>query len=81
MLIMRLNVVIIKKAFGNFTIFFSQLLLRKKAAEELKKEQERKAAERRKVIDERCGLPKDIDNASEGKLLLPPSPHPHVIRL
>merc|ERR1711874_916528 len=45
-----------------------RLLLRKKAAEELKKEQERKAAERRKVIDERCGLPKDIDNASEEKL-------------
>merc|ERR1712045_339203 len=46
-----------------------RLLLRKKAAEELKKEQERKAAERRKVIDERCGLPKDIDNASEDSLL------------
>merc|ERR1712038_2143137 len=45
-----------------------RLLLRKKAAEELKKEQERKAAERRKVIDERCGLPKDLDNASEEKL-------------
>ena len=45
-----------------------QLLLRKKAAEELKKEQERKAAERRKVIDERCGQPKDLDSASEGKL-------------
>merc|ERR1711971_1551011 len=45
-----------------------RLLLRKKAAEELKKEQERKAAERRKVIDERCGLPKDIDNASEDQL-------------
>merc|ERR1712045_12141 len=45
-----------------------RLLLRKKAAEELKKEQERKAAERRKVIDERCGLPKDLENASEEKL-------------
>merc|ERR1712115_159096 len=45
-----------------------RLLLRKKAAEELKKEQERKAAERRKVIDERCGLPKDLDNASEDQL-------------
>jgi len=45
-----------------------RLLLRKKAAEELKKEQERKAAERRKVIDERCGLPKDIENASEGDI-------------
>merc|ERR1712045_354698 len=46
-----------------------RLLLRKKAAEELKKEQERKAAERRKVIDERCGQPKDIDNASEDDLV------------
>merc|ERR1711963_1060058 len=45
-----------------------RLLLRKKAAEELKKEQERKAEERRKVIGERCGQPKDIDNASEEKL-------------
>merc|ERR1712170_209279 len=46
-----------------------RLLLRKKAAEELKKEQERKAAERRKVIDERCGLPKDLENASEDSLI------------
>merc|ERR1711933_715300 len=45
-----------------------RLLLRKKAAEELEKEQERKAAERRKVIDERCGQPKDLDNASEEQL-------------
>ena len=45
---------------------FVQLLLRKKAAEELKKEQERKAMERRKVIDERCGQPKDLESASEG---------------
>merc|ERR1712078_652152 len=46
-----------------------RLLLRKKAAEELKKEQERKAAERRKVIDERCGQPKDLDNSSEDDLV------------
>merc|ERR1711884_481441 len=46
-----------------------RLLLRKKAAEELKKEQERKAVERRKVIDERCGQPKDLDNASEDDLV------------
>jgi hypothetical protein len=44
-----------------------QLLLRKKAAEELKKEQERKAAERRRIIDERCGKPKNIENANEGE--------------
>lgn len=41
-------------------------MLRKKAAEELKKEQERKAAERRRIIEERCGKAKDLDNASEG---------------
>merc|ERR1712200_335602 len=41
-----------------------RLLLRKKAAEELKKEQERK-----KVIDERCGQPKDLETASEARLI------------
>lgn len=46
-----------------------QLLLRKKAAEELKKEQERKAAERRRIIDERCGKPKNIDDANEGEYI------------
>ncbi|XP_023346830.1 troponin I isoform X4 [Eurytemora carolleeae] len=46
-----------------------RLLLRKKAAEELKKEQERKAMERRKVIDERCGQPKDLESASEDSLI------------
>jgi hypothetical protein len=44
-----------------------QLLLRKKAAEELKKEQERKAAERKRIIDERCGKPKNVEDANEGK--------------
>lgn len=43
--------------------------MRKKAAEELKKEQERKAAERRRIIEERCGTPKNIDDAGEGKRL------------
>jgi Troponin len=43
------------------------LLLRKKAAEELKKEQERKAAERRRIIEQRCGKPKNIADANEGK--------------
>merc|ERR1712170_207616 len=46
-----------------------RLLLRKKAAEELKKEQERKAAERRRVIDQRCGQAKNLDNASEAELI------------
>ncbi|KAF2357646.1 Troponin [Trinorchestia longiramus] len=45
-----------------------RLLLRKKAAEELKKEQERKAAERRKIIDQRCGQPKNLEGANEDKL-------------
>ncbi|XP_069953587.1 troponin I isoform X3 [Cherax quadricarinatus] len=45
-----------------------RLLLRKKAAEELKKEQERKAAERRKIIDQRCGQPKNLDGANEDQL-------------
>jgi troponin I len=43
-------------------------LLRKKAAEELKKEQERKAAERRRIIEERCGKPKNLEDANEGTL-------------
>jgi hypothetical protein len=42
------------------------LLLRKKAAEELKKEQERKAAERKRIIDERCGKPKNLEDSNEG---------------
>merc|ERR1711892_773503 len=46
-----------------------RLLLRKKAADELKKEQERKATERRKVINERCGTAKDLENASEDDLV------------
>merc|ERR1712107_938611 len=46
-----------------------RLLVRKKAAEELKKEQERKAQERRKVINERCGQPKDLDSATEDDLV------------
>jgi len=43
-------------------------LLRKKAAEELKKEQERKAEERRKIIRERTGEPKNVEDANEAKL-------------
>jgi hypothetical protein len=50
-----------------FTDALLQLLLRKKAAEELKKEQERKAAERRRIIGERCGKPKNVDDANEGE--------------
>ncbi|XP_023242064.1 troponin I-like isoform X2 [Centruroides sculpturatus] len=43
-------------------------LLRAKAAEELKKEQERKAEERRKVINERCGPPKNLEGVNEATL-------------
>lgn len=43
-------------------------LLRKKAAEELKREQERKAEERKKMITERCGQPKSLENANEATL-------------
>ena len=43
-------------------------LLRKKAVEELKKEQERKAAERKRVIDERCGVKRDLEAASDDDL-------------
>lgn len=32
----------------------------------MKKEQERKAAERRRIIEERCGRPKDLESANEG---------------
>lgn len=46
-----------------------QTLLRKKAAEELKREQERKAEERKRMITERCGQPKDIENANEGMII------------
>lgn len=46
-----------------------QSLLRKKAAEELKREQERKAEERKRMIAERCGQPKEVENANEGLLL------------
>jgi hypothetical protein len=45
-------------------------LLRKKAAEELKKEQERKAAERRRIIEQRCGKPKNVEDANEGILAI-----------
>jgi len=34
----------------------------------LKKEQERKAAERRRIIEERCGKPKNLEDASEDDL-------------
>lgn len=45
-----------------------RLLLRKKAAEELKREQERRALERKRVIDERCGEPKDTDDMAEDEI-------------
>ncbi|WP_407807976.1 troponin, partial [Staphylococcus aureus] len=44
------------------------MLFINKAADVLKKEQERKAAERRRIIEERCGKPKLIDDANEDQL-------------
>jgi hypothetical protein len=45
--------------------YAKQGLLRKKAAEELKREQERKAEQRRKIIRERTGQPKNLEDANE----------------
>lgn len=41
-------------------------MLRKKAADELKRQQEVKAEERRRVITERTGKPKPLDDCNEG---------------
>lgn len=41
-------------------------MLRKKAADELKRQQEVKAEERRRVIAERTGKPKPLDDCNEG---------------
>lgn len=46
-----------------------RLLLRRKAAEELKRQQEVKAAERRKVIAERTGPKKNLDDLNEQQLI------------
>jgi len=39
-----------------------RMLLRQKAAEELKKEEERKKEERKRIVAERCGEEKPLDN-------------------
>ena len=57
-------------------IQFSQVLLRKKAAEELKRQQEAKAAERRKVIAERTGPKKSLDELDEGEFKIDIVPLP-----
>lgn len=44
-------------------------MIRKKAAEELRKEQERKAEERRRIIGERTGKAKKVDEKNEAALL------------
>lgn len=46
-----------------------RVLLRKKAAEELKRQQEAKSAERRKVIAERTGPKKNLDELNEEQLI------------
>lgn len=43
-------------------------MLRKKAAEELKKEQERKAEERKRMIIQRTGKPKPLEDKNEAAL-------------
>lgn len=43
-------------------------MIRKKAAEELRKEQERKAEQRRRIISERTGKPKLIEDKNEPAL-------------
>lgn len=44
-------------------------MIRILAAEELKKEQARKAAERARILIERTGKPRDIENANEAELV------------
>ncbi|KAI1307632.1 Troponin I [Halotydeus destructor] len=44
-------------------------LIRALAAEELKREQARKAEERARILAERTGAPKNIDNANEAELM------------
>lgn len=44
-------------------------MIRTLAAEELKKEQARKAAERARILAERTGTPRDIENANEAELV------------
>jgi len=43
-------------------------LIRQLAAEEVKKEQARKAEERRRILQERTGVPKNLDCANEAEL-------------
>ena len=50
----------------------------------MKKEQERKAAERRRIIEERCGKPKNVEDANEGEYICSRPPPPfskHFSRL
>ena len=44
-------------------------MIRILATEELKKEQARKAAERARILAERTGTPRDIENANEAELV------------
>ena len=43
-------------------------MIRTLAAEELKKEQARKAAERKRILEERTGVPKDVESMNEAEL-------------
>ena len=60
---------LLPSSFFPFTSFSrEQNLLRKKAAEELKKEQERKAEERKRMIIQRTGKPKPLEDKNEAAL-------------
>lgn len=66
----QLVMILISKFKINFTSKFNtfQNLIRTLAAEELKKEQARKAAERKRILEERTGVPKNLDSMNEAEL-------------
>jgi len=45
-------------------------LLRRRAADQLKRQQELKAEQRKRIIEERTGKPKVIEDANEGMIFL-----------
>jgi len=58
-----------------------RMLLRKKAAEELKKEEERKKEERKRIVNERCGEEKNLENIPiEGLRAIVQEYYDHIVR-
>jgi len=58
-----------------------RMLLRKKAAEELKKEEERKKEERKRIVNERCGEEKPLENIPvEGLRAIVQEYYDHIVR-